>query len=90
MTSMTWMAGLMTGPLLAEFVVETFGYFELQCCLGKLSANLKDMFTHSTRGHFVCSRLHCSGFLGFSVKCFRAGKSISRLIRDIEFVISPG
>ncbi|KAJ5331609.1 hypothetical protein N7476_001392, partial [Penicillium atrosanguineum] len=42
MTSMTWMAGLMTGPLLAEFVVETFGYFELQCCLGKLSANSND------------------------------------------------
>ncbi|OKO89546.1 hypothetical protein PENSUB_13612 [Penicillium subrubescens] len=35
-TSMTWMAGLMTGPLLAEFMVGMFGYFELQCCLGEL------------------------------------------------------
>ncbi|KAJ5676860.1 uncharacterized protein N7477_002493 [Penicillium maclennaniae] len=41
MTSMTWMAGLMTGPLLAEIVVETFGYFELQCCLGKWSTKIR-------------------------------------------------
>lgn len=34
-TSMTWMAGLMTGPLLAEFMVGNFGYFELQCVLGE-------------------------------------------------------
>lgn len=34
-TSMTWMAGLMTGPLLAEFMVGNFGYFELQCLLGE-------------------------------------------------------
>ncbi|KAJ5752064.1 hypothetical protein N7520_008981 [Penicillium odoratum] len=36
-TSMTWMAGLMTGPLLAEFVMGHFGYFELQLCLGVIS-----------------------------------------------------
>ncbi|EIT82975.1 major facilitator superfamily domain-containing protein [Aspergillus flavus] len=36
-TSMTWMTGLLAGPLLAEFVVGNFGYFELQCCLGVLS-----------------------------------------------------
>lgn len=34
-TSMAWMAGLMTGGFLAGFVMESFGYFELQCCLGK-------------------------------------------------------
>ncbi|GAD99012.1 AMP dependent ligase, putative [Paecilomyces variotii No. 5] len=32
-TSMTWMAGLMTGPFLAQFVIESYGYFELQCFL---------------------------------------------------------
>ncbi|KAF3391744.1 hypothetical protein F1880_007445 [Penicillium rolfsii] len=37
-TSMTWMAGLMTGPLLAEFMVGNFGYFGLQCCLAGLVA----------------------------------------------------
>ncbi|KAJ5899845.1 hypothetical protein N7495_004589 [Penicillium taxi] len=35
--NMTWMAGLITGPLLAEFVVGSFGYFVLQCCLGVIS-----------------------------------------------------
>ncbi|KAJ5141017.1 major facilitator superfamily domain-containing protein [Penicillium atrosanguineum] len=33
-TNMTWMAGLMTGPLLAELIIGHFGYFELQCSLG--------------------------------------------------------
>ncbi|KAJ5403170.1 major facilitator superfamily domain-containing protein [Penicillium cosmopolitanum] len=36
-TNMTWMAGLMTGPLLAELIIGHFGYFELQCCLGGIS-----------------------------------------------------
>ena len=35
------MAGLMSGPLLAGFVVETFGYFELQCCLGEFSPQIR-------------------------------------------------
>jgi hypothetical protein len=34
-TNMTWMAGLMTGPLLAQLIIGQFDYFELQCCLGK-------------------------------------------------------
>ncbi|KAL4925395.1 major facilitator superfamily domain-containing protein [Aspergillus undulatus] len=33
MTSMVWAAGLFTGPILAGFLVERFGYFELQCFL---------------------------------------------------------
>ncbi|KAJ6136954.1 hypothetical protein N7497_012206 [Penicillium chrysogenum] len=36
LTSMTWMAGLLTGPLLAGLVVEQFGYFELQCVLAAI------------------------------------------------------
>ncbi|KAE8400972.1 major facilitator superfamily domain-containing protein [Aspergillus pseudonomiae] len=36
-TNMTWMAGLMTGPLLAELIIGRFAYFELQCCLGGIS-----------------------------------------------------
>ncbi|KAJ5117924.1 major facilitator superfamily domain-containing protein [Penicillium atrosanguineum] len=36
-TNMTWMAGLMTGPLLAELIIGHFGYFELQCSLGGIS-----------------------------------------------------
>lgn len=35
-TNMSWMSGLLVGPILAGFVVERFGYFELQCVLGKL------------------------------------------------------
>ncbi|KAJ5360329.1 hypothetical protein N7517_009520 [Penicillium concentricum] len=36
-TNMSWMTGLMSGPLLAEVVIGIFGYFELQCCLGVIS-----------------------------------------------------
>ncbi|KAJ5928373.1 hypothetical protein N7466_007329 [Penicillium verhagenii] len=36
-TGMSFMAGLMTGPLLAGLLVEQLGYFELQCVLGKSS-----------------------------------------------------
>ncbi|OQE24595.1 hypothetical protein PENSTE_c007G08778 [Penicillium steckii] len=36
MINMTWMAGLMVGPLLAELVIGNFGFFELQCCLGTI------------------------------------------------------
>lgn len=32
-TNMSWMAGLLTGPILTGLVVERFGYFELQCVL---------------------------------------------------------
>ncbi|KAJ5574806.1 major facilitator superfamily domain-containing protein [Penicillium hetheringtonii] len=35
--NMTWMGGLMIGPLLAELVIGSFGFFELQCCLGEYS-----------------------------------------------------
>lgn len=35
-TNMSWMSGLLVGPILAGFMVERFGYFELQCVLGKL------------------------------------------------------
>ncbi|OJI99509.1 hypothetical protein ASPVEDRAFT_81122 [Aspergillus versicolor CBS 583.65] len=35
--NMTWMAGLMTGPVLGGLLVETAGYFVLHCCLGVLS-----------------------------------------------------
>ncbi|KAI9369431.1 major facilitator superfamily domain-containing protein [Aspergillus egyptiacus] len=37
-TSMAWMAGLMTGPGLAGILVQRFGYLELQCCLGVISS----------------------------------------------------
>ncbi|CAI7671315.1 unnamed protein product [Penicillium crustosum] len=30
-TNMSWMSGLLVGPILAGFMVERFGYFELQC-----------------------------------------------------------
>jgi hypothetical protein len=33
---MSWMSGLLVGPILAGFMVEQFGYLELQCILGKL------------------------------------------------------
>ncbi|KAB8230317.1 major facilitator superfamily domain-containing protein [Aspergillus alliaceus] len=36
-TSMSWTAGLLIGPLLAGFVVQRFGYFELQCVLATIS-----------------------------------------------------
>ncbi|KAJ5795004.1 hypothetical protein N7457_001603 [Penicillium paradoxum] len=32
-TNMSWMSGLLVGPVLAGFMVERFGYFELQCVL---------------------------------------------------------
>lgn len=35
LVSMTWMAGLMGGPLLGGVIVEKAGYFELQCFVGK-------------------------------------------------------
>ncbi|KAJ5532888.1 hypothetical protein N7494_009440 [Penicillium frequentans] len=56
LTSMTWMAGLMCGPLLAGFVMETFGYFELQCCLGVVSFTaglVALLFLNSRRSHAV-------------------------------------
>lgn len=34
-TSMTWTAGLMIGPLLGGLIVQQAGYFELQCFIGK-------------------------------------------------------
>jgi MFS family permease len=36
-TNMSWMSGLLVGPILAGFMVEKFGYLELQCVLGKLT-----------------------------------------------------
>ncbi|KAL2824582.1 hypothetical protein BJY01DRAFT_256437 [Aspergillus pseudoustus] len=36
-TSMSWTTGLMVGPVLAGFVVERFGYFELQSVLATMS-----------------------------------------------------
>ncbi|PKY04684.1 MFS general substrate transporter [Aspergillus campestris IBT 28561] len=33
-TSMSWTMGLMVGPVLGGFMVERFGYFELQCVQG--------------------------------------------------------
>ncbi|KAJ5352175.1 major facilitator superfamily domain-containing protein [Penicillium brevicompactum] len=36
-TNTSWMAGLMTGPLLAELITGNFDYFKLQCCLGGIS-----------------------------------------------------
>ncbi|KAJ6017350.1 hypothetical protein N7451_000729 [Penicillium sp. IBT 35674x] len=56
LTSMTWMAGLMCGPLLAGFVMETFGYFELQCCLGVVTFTaglVALLYLHSRRSHDV-------------------------------------
>jgi hypothetical protein len=35
-TNMSWMSGLLVGPILAGFMVERFGYLDLQCVLGKL------------------------------------------------------
>ncbi|KAJ5146178.1 uncharacterized protein N7515_000742 [Penicillium bovifimosum] len=32
-TNMSWMSGLLVGPILAGFMVEQFGYYELQCVL---------------------------------------------------------
>ncbi|CAI7605314.1 unnamed protein product [Penicillium glandicola] len=32
-TNMSWMSGLLVGPILAGFMVEKFGYLELQCVL---------------------------------------------------------
>lgn len=37
-TGMAWMTGLLVGPALAGFIAEEFGYFELQCVLGRLLA----------------------------------------------------
>lgn len=42
--NMTWMAGLMTGPVLGGFLVETAGYFVLHCCLGKSLNDMDDDF----------------------------------------------
>jgi hypothetical protein len=36
---MSWMSGLLIGPILAGFVVESLGYFELQCILRKLTCH---------------------------------------------------
>ncbi|KAK4869478.1 hypothetical protein LT330_005860 [Penicillium expansum] len=36
-TNMSWMSGLLVGPILAGFMVERFGYFELQCVLVVIS-----------------------------------------------------
>ncbi|KAJ9482067.1 hypothetical protein VN97_g11376 [Penicillium thymicola] len=36
-TNMSWMSGLLVGPILAGFMVERFGYFELQCVLVAIS-----------------------------------------------------
>ncbi|OQE22685.1 hypothetical protein PENFLA_c012G06662 [Penicillium flavigenum] len=36
-TNMSWMSGLLVGPILAGFMVERFGYFELQCVLMVIS-----------------------------------------------------
>lgn len=35
-TNMALMAGLLTGPVISGFVIERYGYFELQCIIGKL------------------------------------------------------
>ena len=32
---MSWMSGLLVGPILAGLMVERLGYFELQCVLGR-------------------------------------------------------
>ncbi|KAJ5562733.1 hypothetical protein N7535_002822 [Penicillium sp. DV-2018c] len=36
-TNMSWMSGLLVGPILAGFMVERFGYYELQCVLVVMS-----------------------------------------------------
>ncbi|KAJ5958434.1 uncharacterized protein N7479_005584 [Penicillium vulpinum] len=36
-TNMSWMSGLLVGPILAGFMVERFGYLELQCVLAVTS-----------------------------------------------------
>ncbi|KAJ5851736.1 uncharacterized protein N7529_011121 [Penicillium soppii] len=36
-TNMSWMSGLLVGPILAGFMVEKFGYLELQCVLVVIS-----------------------------------------------------
>ncbi|KAJ6132224.1 hypothetical protein N7471_007439 [Penicillium samsonianum] len=36
-TNMSWMSGLLVGPILAGFMVERFGYLELQCVLVVIS-----------------------------------------------------
>ncbi|CAG7919284.1 unnamed protein product [Penicillium olsonii] len=48
-TNMSWMSGLLVGPILAGLIVDKVGYFELQCVLGKL--------THSTSGQAWNSKI---------------------------------
>ncbi|KAJ5165250.1 uncharacterized protein N7500_007080 [Penicillium coprophilum] len=36
-TNMSWMSGLLVGPILAGFIVERFGYLDLQCVLAVTS-----------------------------------------------------
>lgn len=55
---MTWMAGLMTGPVLGGLLAETFGYFVLHCCLGKVPPS-------EYRRHFLI----VPGVLSFTAGC---------------------
>ena len=38
--NMTWMAGLMSGPILGGLIVQQGGYFELQCFVGRSHLSL--------------------------------------------------
>lgn len=51
-TNMSWMGGLLTGPILTAFVIERFGYFELQCILALASflGGVTAVFNLSTTG----------------------------------------
>lgn len=60
--NMTWMAGLMTGPVLGGFLVETFGFFVLHCCLGKSLNEYTRQFSDRTRGRQLYSRMCRSTF----------------------------
>lgn len=60
--NMTWMAGLMTGPVLGGFIVETAGYFVLHCCLGKSLNGHRRRFSDFSRCLKLYSRMCRSAF----------------------------
>ncbi|KAJ5360542.1 hypothetical protein N7517_009733 [Penicillium concentricum] len=51
-TNMSWMSGLLVGPILAGFMVERFGYLNLQCVLAvtSLLASVNAAFNLSSTG----------------------------------------
>jgi hypothetical protein len=80
LTSMTWMAGLMSGPLLGGLIVQQGGYFALQCFVGRSHLSLL-CFTTLTEsgGAALVAGCIAFSFLLFSLRHSRGVKCLDEL-----------